>query len=403
MVGEELQRFKDIMEAEAQSILDFWIRYAVDPRSGFYGTVDADLKPHDDAKKHLVLNARLVWTFSSAYRVLGKQAYKDMAERAYDYFISHFIDNQFGGAFWELNADGTVYDANKRTYGEAFAIYALSEYYRVFGDEKALSHAVGVYSCLEKYAYDEQNKGYREALTRDWIFEREKQVSNINPYPSASKTMNTHLHLLEAYTSLYRVWKDDGLKDKLREHIEVMIDKIIDHTTWHFKLFFDDLWNSLNPVVSYGHDIEGSWLLWEAAEVIGSDEVKEYVRPVAIKMAQAVLKEGWHEGGGLLYEGGPQDVLNPHRSWWVQAEAVVGFFNAWELTGEDEYLRAAQRVWRFIDAEIIDHVNGGWFSFAVSDKRPVNRIDGWTCPYHNTRMCLELVERLRSDLNDAKE
>ena len=395
MVSEESKHLKIAMEAEAQSILSFWERYAVDPHGGFYGVVDSHLEPHADAKKHLVLNTRLIWTFSAAYRVLKKQSYKEMAQRAYNYFISHFTDSQYGGAYWELNADGTVYDATKRTYGEAFAIYALSEYYNAFRDKKALDQAISIYRCLEKHAFDEHNKGYYEALLQDWRFEQGKQISNINPYESASKTMNTHLHLLEAYTSLYKVWKNVDLKGRLQEHIKVMMDKIVDHSTWHFKLYFDRTWESLNYAVSYGHDIEGSWLLWEAAKIIGSDKIKECVKPISIKMAHAVLKEGWHRDGGILYEAEPMKQTNWNRSWWVQAEAVAGFFNAWKLTGEDEYYLAAMRVWRFIDEEIIDHINGGWFSFAISDKKSVNRIDGWTCPYHNTRMCLELMENIK--------
>jgi mannobiose 2-epimerase len=403
MVREESEQLKIAMEDEARNILGFWERYAVDPHGGFYGVLDSNLKPHADAKKHLVLNTRLIWTFSAAYRVLKKQSYKEMAQRAYNYFISHFTDSQYGGVYWELNADGTVYDATKRTYGEAFAIYALSEYYNTFRDKKALEQAISIYRCLEEHAFDEENKGYYEALLQDWRFEQGKQISNINPYESASKTMNTHLHLLEAYTSLYKVWKNVDLKDRLREHIKIMTDKIVDHNTWHFRLYFDRTWKSLSSAVSYGHDIEGSWLLWEAAEMIDGDKIKEYVKPVSIKMAHAVLKEGWHRDGGILYEAEPNKPINFNRSWWVQVEAVVGFFNAWELTGEDEYYRAALRVWKFIDEEIVDHINGGWFSFAVSDRISVNRIDGWTCPYHNTRMCLELMEKHRDASCRGKE
>lgn len=403
MVGEELQHFYDAMKAEARSILAFWEKYAPDPQDGFYGVVDAELKPHADARKHIVLNARLIWTFAAAYCVLGEQSYKEMAQRAYDYVLSNFIDDEFGGAFWELNSDGTAYDTTKRTYGQAFVIYGLSEYYNAFNDKKALEQAIAVYRCLEEHVYDKQNKGYYEALTRDWKFEQGMQVSNINPYKSATKTMNTHLHLLEAYTALYKVWPDAGLGDKLYEQIEIMIEKIVDHDTWHFKLFFDDQWNSLSPVVSYGHDIEGSWLLWEAAEALGDDVLKERVKIVSLNMAQAVLKEGWHENGGIINESMPEGVIDPHRVWWVQAEAVVGFFNAWQLTGEDKYLDAEKTIWEFVDKELIDYVNGGWFSFAVSDKRLANRIDGWTCPYHNTRMCLELIQRLEGVQNNGNK
>lgn len=257
-----------------------------------------------------------------------------------------------------------------------------------------MKEAISIYHCLEKYAYDPENKGYYEILTEEWGFDQKKQVSNINPFEAACKTMNTHLHLLEAYTNLYRVWKDEGLKGKLAEHIEVMVDKIIDPDTWHFKLYFNECWESLSPEVSYGHDIEGSWLLWEAAEILGDRELMDRVKPITIDMAEAVFNEGWHPEGGVLYESGPEGVILAYRSWWVQAEAVVGFFNAWQLTEEIEYLNGVTKVWEFTDSEIVDHVHGGWLSFAVSDEKFANRIDGWTCPYHNARMSFEILERI---------
>lgn len=395
MLDKRFESLKTSMEEGVQDLLGFWEKYDLEPSgNAFYGVVNEKLEPQVDGKKHIVLGSRLVWTFAAAYRVLGKEKYKDLAKKAYDYFMEYFLDREFGGAYWELNADGSVHDPNKRTYGESFAIYALSEYYRAFGDQKALDEAVSIYNCLEKYVYDTENKGYIEALTREWKYEQEKQVSNINPYKAASKTMNTHLHLLEAYTSLYRVWKDEGLKAKLHEHIDVMKDKIVDSNIWHYKMFFDREWNSLSPNVSYGHDIEGSWLIWEAADVLGDKEVMEYVKPVSTKMANATFNEGWHRKGGLLSEADPN---GPHenRSWWEQAEAVVGFLNGWELTGEERYLEGADKILDFIDKEMVDHEHGGWFASPISDVvRRGDRVTGWVCPYHNARMYFEVIERI---------
>ena len=401
MVDRRLLELKEEMETEAQNLLGFWEKYAFsdDDNIVFHGAVDANLTPDLQANKHIVLTARLVWTFSYAYRLFGEMRYKEIAQRMYEYLVSHFIDREYGGVFWEVKADGTPHDTNKRTYGESFAIYALSEYYRTFGEQKALDEAIAIYECLEAHAYDKEHKGYYEALTRDWKYEQKEQVSNVNPYSSACKTMNTHLHLLEAYTSLYRVWKDPGLKDSLVEQIEVMIEKIVNQNNWHYMLYFDRAWNSITPDISYGHDIEGSWLLWEAAECVGDEKLKEYVKPVSMKMAEAIYEEGWHDDGGIIYEYNPLNgkVLD-FRSWWVQAEAVVGFFNAWQLTGDSKYLDAAERVWEFTKKEVIDHENGGWFSFAVSDGRPTKRIDGWTCPYHNARMCYKIMERIQHQI-----
>jgi len=395
MLEQRFESLKDSMVGGANNLLDFWEKYDLEPEgNAFYGVVDANLKQQVDGKKLLVLGSRLVWTFSAAYRVLGNEKYKALAKKAYDYFLTYYIDKDFGGAYWELNADGSVNDSKKRTYGEAFAIYGLSEYYRVFGDQKALDAAISIYQCLEKYVYDTENKGYFEILERGWKYDAVGQGSKINPHEAACKTMNTHLHLLEAYTSLYRVWKDDGLKNKLREHIDVMIDKIIDHNIWHYKMFFDRSWNSIIPNVSYGHDIEGSWLILEAAEVLGDKEVLEYVEPISKKMAEAVFSEGWHRKGGIVTEldsNGPSE----RRTWWEQAEGIVGFFNAWELTGEDKYLGGVDKILSLIDMEFVDHVHGGWYANPISDKSNTDRVDGWICPYHNTRMYLEIIERIR--------
>jgi len=388
---------KNAMETEIQNLLGFWEKHVFCKGSDkvFYGKVDGDLIPYERANKHVVLAARLVWTFSVAYRILGGENYKELARRVYDYFTLHFIDGEYGGVFWELNAGGVPLDVRKCTYGQAFAIYALSEYYRTFNDQSALDEAIRIYSYLQTNAYDREHKGYYEILMQDWKFEPTEQVGDVNPYRAACKIMNTNLHMLEAYTSLYKVWKDQKLKEKLKEQIQVMTEKILNRTNWHYMLYFDRCWNSITDDISYGHDIEGSWLLWEAAECIGDEEVCSFVKPITIKMAEAVFNEGWHEAGGIIYESRPDGEIKKHRSWWVQSEAVVGFFNAWQLTGDCKYIDAVERLWKFINKEIIDHENGGWFAYAVSDGIRANRVDGWTCPYHNARMCFEIMERVK--------
>lgn len=388
---------KNELKQEIRSLLGFWEKFVFcgDDEKVFYGKVDSNLVPYPNASKHVVLTTRLIWTFSYAYRVLGEKNYKELAQRVYNYFMKYFIDKKHGGAFWELNSDGVPLDMSKRTYGEAFAIYALTEYYRAFEDKTALDEAINIYSCLESYAYDREYKGYYEAFTPNWDFEPEKQISSVNPYKNACKTMNTHLHLLEAYTSLLRVWRDNELIKKLKEQMQVMVEKIVDNTTWHYRLYFDRVWNSLTADISYGHDIEGSWLLWEAAECIGDEELSNYIKHISIKMAEAVFNEGWHENGGIIYELEPGGKVIKHRSWWVQAEAMVGFFNAWQLTKEDKYMDAVLKMWDFIQQELIDRKNGGWYAFAISDGIKANRADGWICPYHNGRMCFEIVDRIK--------
>lgn len=395
MSYKELKDMALYMEEGAKDLLDFWIRFAPNPNDdSFYGLVDKDLIARPDANKHLVLSTRLIWTFSAAYRIFEDVKYEEMAHRAYDYYMAYFKDRENGGAYWELYSDERAFDDSKKTYGLSFAIYGLSEYYRVFKKQEALDEAIEIYEYLEKYAYDNENKGYYEVMTADWKLDIVDQTSNINPYASACKTMNTHLHLLESYTNLYRVWDDEGLLNKLKEHIEVMIEHIVDNDSWHYKLYFDEKWNSITADISYGHDIEGSWLLWEAAEIANDKALMDKVKEVSINMAKAVYDKSWHPDGGIIYETQEDGRVLSNRSWWVQAEALVGFYNAWELTDDKIYLEAVETLMDFIDRELVDKENGGWYSNAISDNVLVNRIDGWKCPYHDFRMYMEILERI---------
>lgn len=386
---------KEVLE----DILPFWMEKDVDEENGgFYGQVDREGNPVAGGPKSLVLGARLIWTFSSAYRIFKDEKYLAMAKRAYDYFCEHFLDKEYGGAYYMLDAKGNPIDDKKNVYGHAFSIYALSEYCRATGDTEARDKAVAIMELLEKYAYDPEHPGYIEQLSRDWVYSRKGQVSEINPGAASTKTMNTHLHLIEAYTCLLRVLPTDAQKAKVREHLNIMLDKVYDPSICHFKMFFRDDWSYTTPDISYGHDIEGTWLMMETAEVLGEKDMEEKAAPRCLAMAEACLNESIMPDGSMIYEYNPVTRhMDGDRSWWVQAETVVGFLNAWQLGGGDKFLDAAVKCFEYIDMFLVDHEYGEWYTTLGNSGEVLSnqhyKVDSWKCPYHNARMCFEIVER----------
>jgi len=392
---------KDLTE----NLLPWWMKYTVDEENGgFYGVVDSNNQPVAGGTKFITLNARLVWTFSSAYRVLGDERYLAMANRAYDYFIKHFWDKEYGGCFARLDAKGNVIDDYKFIYGNAFALYGLSEYARATGSEEALEYAKKLFDCLEKYVYDPQYKGYYEACTRDWRVS--PWLRGVNRVPTDVKTMNTHLHMIEAYTCHLRVNDTPRVRNKVREHLYVMLNKIVNHDIHHYHYFQDRMWNPTSTAISFGHDIEGSWLMMETAEVLGEPEAYRAARDTCVNMARAALEEGFREDGALLTEYEPvTGEYSKHLSWWEQNEAVVGFLNAWELTGEEKFLDASLKCFDFINKHFVDHEKGGWFPSLTLEGKPLlnrHKCDGPICPYHNGRMSMEIIERYRKHQAEEK-
>ncbi|WP_310552096.1 AGE family epimerase/isomerase [Paenibacillus glufosinatiresistens] len=387
------------------NILDFWIRHTLDDaRGGFVGEIDSRMNVNPSAEKSLVLNARILWTFSSAYRLYGDPAYLKMADRALDYLRQHFIDSEYGGLYWMVDADGNPSQTKKQVYGQAFAVYALSEYNRATGSADALELATELFRLMEKHGYDPVYGGYIEALSREW--ESTDNLTLSDKDLNEKKSMNTHLHVLEAYTALYRVWKPEELRSRLAELITTMLDQIVTPDGRHFLLFFDEAWNVKSDHVSYGHDIEGSWLLAEAAEVLGDEELLNRVRSVAISMAEATLAEGIDEDGGIWNEAGPGGLLGRDKDWWPQAEAVVGFYNAYQLTGEPRFEEAARAAWSFIDRYVVDHEQGEWHWGVDEARLPLwnePKVSAWKCPYHNSRACLEMIERLESQTHSKEQ
>lgn len=378
-----------------EHILPFWRKHAVDSqRGGFVAEISNDLRRNDTAAKGLILNTRVLWTFAAVYRYTQSEHDAQLAHRAYAYLLEHFLDRQHGGFHWLLDPQGQPFDSTKKIYGQAFGVYALAEYYRTFGDSQALSAATDVFRLIEQYSHDRQYGGYAESLSRDWQPIADVRLSDKDL--NEKKSMNNHLHVLEAYTNLLRVWADPLLTRRLESLVTLFQTRILNPLGTHLQHFFDEAWQPRSASYTFGHDIEGSWLLCEAAETLGGPDRVAAVRDTALQIARAVLWEGVDADGGLCYEARDGQLVDDHKEWWPQAEAVVGFYHAWQISGDPTFHQAAENCWRFIQTRIVDRKHGEWYWRVSRDGIPddnLPKVSAWKCPYHNSRCCLEIIRR----------
>ncbi len=399
-----LERYRDEMNRELQSILDYWMEHTLDEtHGGFVGRIDHDNIVHSIAPKGAVLNCRILWAFSSAFRITGNEDYRCTAQRAFRYIADFFIDKQFGGLYWTVDHKGEPLDTKKQVYALSFGIYGLAEFYRITNDKEALELSISLYQNIIEHSYDTVHGGYIEALSREWKEMDDLRLSDKDA--NERKSMNTHLHVMEGFVNLYRVWQDEGLEKKIEELIKIFLQHIISSKNYHLILFFDDAWNPRSETISYGHDIEAAWLVQEAAEVIGANDLLKHVKNISIKMARAA-EEGLDRDGGLWYEYEPSTGhLVKEKHSWPQAEAMVGFFNAWQLTNDQRFLDHSLKSWEFVQQFMHDKTCGEWYWGVLEDYTPMKKEDKvgvWKCPYHNTRACLEISERISRILKYAQ-
>ena len=412
---------RDVLE---NNILNFWLDKMVDEENGgFYGQMTGEGEIVKTADKGGILNARILWSFSAAYRVLHKPEYLEAATRAKDYILNHFIDREYGGTYWSLDYKGEPKDTKKQFYAIGFTIYGLSEYARATGDREALDYAIELYECIEEHSLDREYNGYIEACTREWGEIADMRLSELDAnYP---KSQNTHLHIIEPYTNLFRCIKElkaaescdyvpaigsvlpigvtvpdefvIRLESSLRNLITIFTDKILNPETHHLDLFFDMDWTrEAGRLESYGHDIECSWLMHEAALVLGDEKVLGKVEEI-VQMVAKASEKGLNADGSMVHEANlDTGYVDTDRHWWVQAENVVGWINIWQYFGDESALQKALRGWQYIKDNLIDREGGEWW-WSRDPERNINRKDDkagfWKCPYHNSRMCLELMER----------
>ena len=380
---------QEVRENLTSCILPYWLKLK-DPKGGFYGEVSAEGTVFYDAPRGVILNARLIWSFAAAYAALKDTQYLVAAVHARDWFLDHFCDHKYGGVYWSVTAEGERLDTKKQLYAQGFAIYALSELYKVTGDDEALKNAVNLYKVVESHFADTVNGGYIEALSRDFSPLEDMSLSahDIN----ADKTMNSHLHVLEAYSNLYQVWPDEGLKARVEALLSLTGERVMG-ADGHLQLYFKRDWTVLPGAVSYGHDIETSWLALEAAFALHDADVVNRVRPWARRVG-AAGNEGLLPDGSMRYEKLLDGQFDDSRQWWVQAESVVGNLWLWKYHADAEALERAFAAWAYIRDHLVDNISGEWWwAILPNGSRDLSQPKAgfWKCPYHNTRMCLQVL------------
>ena len=375
-----------------EGIIPFWRGLRDDVYGGYYGFVDYDLNVDKQAVKGCILNSRIMWFFSNAYTLLKDESLLDEAKHGFAFMKEHCMDKENGGIFWSLKYDGQPEETLKHTYNQAFAIYALSSYYEASGDVEALDMAKELFALIEEKCVDEE--GYMEAFDKEFnIIENDKLSEN---GVMADKTMNTLLHVFEAYTELYRMADLPEVKERIMWIMDVFADKVYNPALHRQEVFFDAHWKPIIDLHSYGHDIETAWLIDRGVEILGEKKYQDKMTPITKDLTAQIYKIAF-DGSSLANEC-ENGVVNSHRIWWVQAETVVGFLNGYKMSPDKiEYLEAAQNTWKFIKEHVIDKRNGSEWYWEVDEEgkpypnRPI--VEPWKCPYHNGRMCLEVIKR----------
>ncbi len=393
-IKQQLEEYSIEMQAELKAILQYWIEHTIDNKfGGFYGQIDEYNCIIKEAPKGAVMHARILWAFAAAFNLTKQKQYLEIADRAFNYISTNFIDQQNGGIYWSINFNGVPFDSKKQIYALAFLQYGCSEYYKCNHSQSAKQLAIDLYYLIQKYSFDKSKTGYLEAFTKDWKPIADLRLSEKDA--NEKKTMNTHLHILEAYTNLYRIWPDANLKQSIYLLIKNFTEHIIDKNTWHLNLFFNEDWEIKSNIISYGHDIEAAWLLQEAAEVLQDEKLIQQIKIMAFKIAGATM-EGLDKCGGLWYEKEGNHLIK-EKHWWPQAEVMVGFFNVFQITKNENFLNLSNASWDFIKQYIRDNKNGEWFWGVDEDNKPLQNKDKvgiWKCPYHNSRACIEIIKRI---------
>jgi len=383
---------EEVKKHLVNDIIPFWKGLRDDVYGGYYGYMGYDLKVDKKAVKGCILNSRITWFFSNAYTVLKDESLLAEAKHGYEFMRDYCMDKENGGIFWSLKYDGTPEETLKHTYNQAFAIYALSSYYEASGEEEALKQAFALFDIIENKCRDEI--GYLEAFNEKFEeIDNEKLSEN---GVMAEKTMNTLLHVFEAYTELYRVTKEKKVKEKLEGILDTFAEKIYNPKLHRQEVFFDKYYNTILDLHSYGHDIETAWLIDRGLEILDEEEYTKKLSPITEDLTQNIYQIAF-DGRSLSNEC-EKGVVDTYRIWWVQAETVVGFLNGYEKNPEKtEYLKAAKETWEFIKKYVIDKREGSEWFWRVSidgmpdEGKPI--VEPWKCPYHNGRMCLEVIKR----------
>ncbi|MCI9124267.1 MAG: N-acylglucosamine 2-epimerase [Eubacterium sp.] len=389
------QFVNEIREHLIQKLIPFWEGLKDETNGGYYGYMGYGLDVDPTYEKGCILNSRILWFFSNADLLLGREDLRKAADHAYRFLTEHGIDRDYGGVYWSLAYDGKVLDPAKHTYNQAFTIYALSSYYDAATDPQALALAKQIRDLIEEKCADAY--GYLESFDRSFQPRDNDKLSENGVL--AEKTMNTLLHVFEAYTELYRVSPDEKTGARLRFMLDLFADRVYNPALGRQEVFFDKNWNTLLDLYSYGHDIEAAWLIDRGLSVLDDAAYTAKIAPITAQITENIYERAF-DGHSLLNEA-ERGVPDPTRVWWVQAETVVGFINAWQKCQNaalrEKWLDAARAVWTYIQNHLIDKRDGSEWFWAVDEYgKPLEKpiVEPWKCPYHNGRMCIEVIRRM---------
>lgn len=396
-----------------ETILPFWTTYMVDEeRGGFYGKVNKDHTPDKEYPKAIVLNTRMLWTFTMAYKKYGDEKYKQLADRAFEFIRDKFMDKDYGGTFWMLTADGLPGEVVKRTYGQAFIVYSMAEYYNVFKNEEALEMAEKTFKLVQNHAKFD-NGGYSDSLARDWRFDPWLIMWQMNP-DGALKLLNSHLHMFEATMTLYDATGKEYVKTVLREFLEFLLDVCVEKESHHLKAGMDRNGNRIDHEINYGHDSECCYLMTWSARLIGDADLIKRADAAALDIMEHVYQEAIDPvNGGMYYEINTKTGMqNKSKIWWAQAEGVTSFFNCYQITGDEKYLDAAINIWDYTEKNVSDPT-GEWYAVGKNEIMDYEwraqedataafmgdeKASKGKCPYHNSRTCFEIMKRVDEEL-----
>lgn len=383
---------KEIREHLQQSIIPFWKSLRDDTYGGYYGYVGYDLTVDERAVKGCILNSRITWFFANAYLTLGDESLISEARHGFEFMKEFCLDKENGGVFWSVTYDGKPEDTTKHTYNQAFSIYALSAYYDATKDEESIRIAEELYELIEEKC---RNKGgYLEAFDRQFYpMENDKLSEN---GVIADRTMNTLLHVFESYTEFYRVTKKKEVKERLEWMMDIIAEKIYNPKLHRQEVFFDLDYHTLIDLHSYGHDIETAWLVDRGVEIVGNPEYEAKMTPITKDLTRQIYETAYKSHS--LSNECEKGIVDTDRVWWVQAEAVVGFLNGYQKDKDrSEYLKVAEDIWQYIKTYLIDTREGSeWYWLLDREGRPYEDkpiVEPWKCPYHNGRMCIEVIRR----------
>jgi mannobiose 2-epimerase len=384
----------EIYDEAVNHILPFWSSQKDSKNGGFYGFMSNDLTLNKKSEKGGIATARFLWSFSAAYRAFDKQEYLELAKHSYQFMKTNLIDQKYGGIYWMADYKGEIIDSRKHIYTQSFGVYSLSEFYRVTSNQEALDLAIELFELIEEKGYDTKDNMYLEEFNRCWIISNNEMLSENGVI--AEGTTNTHLHILEAYTNLYRVWPDAKLEKALRNIIRIFYDHIYKKESNDLKVFFDRSWNEKLDLQSYGHDIEASWLLYDGLLALNENKTEyiEMVKDIGAHIFQVAIIDA-----GVVIPECEAGKCVDKCVWWVQSEAMVGFMNMYQLTENKKYYDVVNRIWLYTKTNIIDRRDGGeWFQETSIKGKPLDEkamVEPWKTPYHNIRFCIEMLERIK--------